>query len=391
METRSSLHTGIPSSALRTVDLIANGVVHANAASVDRESRFPHESIAALRDAGMLAAGLPREYGGLGCSVVETAGMCTRLARSCASTGMIFAMHQVQLACLARHATAQEYFQTYLKDAAQKQWLIANAISEVGVGMEVSRSDAMLRRDRGRFAFRKCCSAASYVREADAIIVVIRDGDAPDGVTIAVLVKKEDCQLESIGTWDALGMRGTCTPSVCLVAAGDEQQLLHAVYREVASQTTIPLSHILWSACWLGIAEEALSVATAYFRHRTNSKGASSIAELLAEIVNDFQTMNTLVQEGAREYDELISCEEGVTRLSSSEYILRINNLKVTSSELVRKICIASLQMCGFLGYSNNSEFSVTRNVRDALSAAVMVPNQRILAVNARLHLGEKA
>ena len=62
------------------------------------------EAMAALREERMLGAFVPRELGGLGATIGEVAASCEALGRSCASTAMIYAMHQIEVACLVRHA-----------------------------------------------------------------------------------------------------------------------------------------------------------------------------------------------------------------------------------------------------------------------------------------------
>ena len=49
--------------------------------------------------------GLPtREFGGAGAHIDELAEATFELSRQCAATGMVFAMHQIQVACIVRHA-----------------------------------------------------------------------------------------------------------------------------------------------------------------------------------------------------------------------------------------------------------------------------------------------
>ena len=89
---------------LATAKRIANEVARPAAASVDRDARFPHEAFAALRDERLLAAAIPRELGGLGCSAAEISAICAVLGRACSSTAAIFAMQQIQLVSIARHS-----------------------------------------------------------------------------------------------------------------------------------------------------------------------------------------------------------------------------------------------------------------------------------------------
>src|SRR5262245_16604201 len=114
------------SSVLARAKRIADEVARPAAAGVDRDARFPHEAFAALREERLLAAVLARELGGLGSSITEICAICTVLGRACASTAAIFAMQQIQLVSMARHCAGSPFFDDYLRQAAQHQWLIAS-------------------------------------------------------------------------------------------------------------------------------------------------------------------------------------------------------------------------------------------------------------------------
>ena len=73
--------------------------------AVDQEARFPHEAFEVLRDQGLLGAMVPAVLGGSGASLATVAAICKVLGETCASTGMIYAMHQIQVACLLDHGT----------------------------------------------------------------------------------------------------------------------------------------------------------------------------------------------------------------------------------------------------------------------------------------------
>ena len=88
---------------LAKVRHIGEEVIRPAAAAVDSEARFPHEAIEALREERLLAAYIPREYGGLAYTVSELAAIAQTLAQYCSSTAMIWAMHQIQIACIVQH------------------------------------------------------------------------------------------------------------------------------------------------------------------------------------------------------------------------------------------------------------------------------------------------
>jgi acyl-CoA dehydrogenase len=74
----------------------------------------------------------------------------------------------------------------------------------------------------------------------------------------------------------------------------------------------------------------------------------------------------------------------------SFSFATRINNLKLSSSQLVVDIVGRAMLICGISGYRNDSKFALGRHLRDAYGAALMVNNDRILAHNATMLLALK-
>ena len=101
---RNPKQTGTENLAARAEKVAAIAAAHA--AAVDSELRFPVEAMAAAREHRLLGVAVPREFGGEGASVSEIADVCYTLGRACASTAMIYAMHQVKVACVVRHGRA---------------------------------------------------------------------------------------------------------------------------------------------------------------------------------------------------------------------------------------------------------------------------------------------
>ena len=98
--------TPVPSIAalLDQVREIGRDVIAPAADDVDRDARFPREAIEALQALKLLSAYVPTELGGLGLDIVHMAQICEALGHYCGSTAMIFAMHQIQVACIVHHA-----------------------------------------------------------------------------------------------------------------------------------------------------------------------------------------------------------------------------------------------------------------------------------------------
>jgi acyl-CoA dehydrogenase len=369
---------------------VATEAARPAAARVDREAAFPREAIAALREEKLLAAGIPVEFGGLGGSVGDLAAISTVLGKACAAAGMIFAMHQMQVLCIVRHLGASTFFRDYLRAVAEKQWLLASGTSEAGVGGDLRSSIAALETEGANFKLHKSCTTLSYGQHADGILITARRNPAAVNSDQALaLIRKDDYTLKQTGEWDVMGMRGTCSPPFEVSAGASVEQILPESFRDIATRTMIPFSHLIWSAVWLGIAADAVSTAqslikkTARKAPKTMPLGSAGLVEALGE----FQQMKANVRAAVQEYERLTADAAAEAALSTAAYALRINNLKLASSRMVKEITLDCLAVCGLAGYANNSPFSLGRQVRDALSAQLMISNNRLRHTNAGLLL----
>jgi acyl-CoA dehydrogenase len=369
---------------------IAADISAKHAADVDARARFPRETISALQAASVLSAPVPAEFGGAGCSMRELATLCSTLSQSCASSGMVLAMHYIQVACIARHATDSTFFQGYLRELVSQQHLLASMTSEVGVFGDTRSSICAVERADGRFTLDKDATTGSYCAEADAILVTCRRApDAAASDQVLVLVRKSDCTITQTTSWDTLGMRGTCSPGFKLQSAGSEEQIIPGAFADSSAQTMVPYSHILWASLWWGIAADAVSRAAAFVRGQARKMPGTvpPTAVRLAEVSTRLQAMRNNWSTLAHDFDALGAGAEGLAELTGIGWALRLNSLKISASETTPEIVHKALQIVGILGYKNDSPFSLGRHYRDSLSGSLMISNERIAAKNASMLL----
>jgi acyl-CoA dehydrogenase len=374
---------------LAAVRAIADDVAGPLADEVDRDARFPVETVDALRAQGLLSAFVPEELGGAGVSFDALATACFELGRRCGASAMVFAMHQIQVATIVRHLDDAPWFEGYLRELGEQQRLIASVTSEVGTGGDMARSIAAVTpAGDGRATFEKQAPTVSYGRYADDLLTTLRRSpEAEPGDQVCVLTRGEQHALEPTGTWDPLGMRGTCSPGNIVRAEFPVEQILPTGFAKVMNESMVPISHILWSHLWLGIASDAFARARAFVRAaaRRNPGEPLPAAIRLSELMSELSLLRAEVSSGLREFVD--ASAEDRTRLSQMATILRFNNLKIAASEQTPRVCQAALGVCGIVGFKNDTPFSVGRHVRDSLSASLMVANERIHQTNATLLL----
>jgi acyl-CoA dehydrogenase len=375
--------------ALDTVRRIGEEVAAKHADDVDRNARFPFETIDALRSARALSAFVPRELGGGGASLEDISQMCFELGRFCGASAMVFAMHQIQVASMVRHLDGAPWFEDYLRELSDSQRLIASATSEVGTGGDMGRSIAAVAPgDGGLCTFEKKGPTVSYGEHADDLFVTLRrDPEAEQNDQVVVLVRKEQTTLEQMGTWDPLGMRGTCSPGFVVRAQFPAEQVLPTPFSHVAAESMVPLSHIFWSHLWLGIATDAFDRARAFVRAlaKQNPGDPPPVAVRLSHLLSELSLLRAEVSSGL--HDFLAADARGREDLATMASALRFNNLKIASSEHAPKVCQGAMTVCGIVGFKNDTPYSVGRHLRDTMSACLMVANERIHQTNASLLL----
>ncbi|RAL30922.1 acyl-CoA dehydrogenase family protein [Rhodococcus sp. AQ5-07] len=361
-------------------------VAAAHAEQVDREGQFPIAAVSALRSGRLLSAGIPAEFGGGDQDIAMLARTTTALSRKCGSTGLIFAMHQSQVASLVRHSE-DEAVQHALRRIAAGELLVASATTEASIGGDVRTSSCFVERDGSRFRLEKQAPVISYGRHADIILVTARrDVASTPQEQVLVICDRDGVTLEQNVDWDVLGMRGTCSHGYVLQAEGNTDAVMSTPYAVISAQTMLPVAHILWAAAWLGMAEEAIAKARLFVQASARRKPSVSPpgALRLAEATALLHQMRALVSSGVGRFKELAGFPEELTRFAT---VVEFNSLKVSASSLVMEIATAAMSICGIAGYRCDGEYSVARILRDAHGAALMVNNDRIHGNSAQLML----
>jgi acyl-CoA dehydrogenase len=376
----------------------AAGIAAQYADAVDRDARFPTEAFDALRRERLLSAMVPAAFGGAGLTLVEVGAICETLAQACASTAMVYAMHQIQVACIEKHGSSSPWQRMLLGQLVEHQWLLASATSEETIGGNMRTSACAVEIDGPGFRIEKLAPTISYGAYADGILVTARrtaESTAADQVLIVAL--KAETQLEKRGGWDSMGMRGTCSEGFRLVATGLVQQILPTPFAEIADQTMLPVSHTLWASVWTGVASDAVNRASAFFRAQARSKPGSipPAGPRLAQAVGLLHMMQARLSvglEAAYLAQQAVdgACQADTPLSAMLGFASDMNTLKTSISSTALQVVQEVLMVCGMAGYKNGTEYSVGRHLRDLYSAPLMINNDRIAQNTASLLLAQR-
>jgi acyl-CoA dehydrogenase len=369
---------------LRQSDLTARAraaaeIARVNAAAVDAEARFPGEAFAELRKQRLLGIQVPQALGGESATIAEIADICYILGQACSSTALIYAMHQIKIACIVRHYKNAAALERVLRRIAAEQLLMASSTTEGQAGGNVRSSEAPVEHDGEQVTLERKATVISYAVEADGIVTTARRAaDAAGNDQVLLVLLKADYTLERLQVWDTLGMRGTHSEGFTLRARAAAGQLLPEPYERIHAQTMVPFAHLLWGSVWAGIAAAAAGKAQGFIRHvvRQSNGQMPPGAAHFTQAVSSLRTLRGVLSASLRSYEAIMSDEKAI---SSLEFQATITLTKVQVSELAVTTVLGSLRACGLSGYRNDTEFTIGRLLRDVLSAPIMISNDRIL------------
>jgi len=329
-------------------------VAATHAAAVDTESRFPKEAIDAARAERLLSVAVPPELGGEGANTSDVVDICYMLGRNCASTAMIYAMHQTKVACLVRHGRASPWHQRLLRRLCAEQLLLASSTTEGRAGGDLRNSSAPIEWRDSRITLERQATVISYAEAADGIVTTARrspEAASSDQVLVAFL--KEDYALKRLNGWDAFGMRGTCSEGFALSAAGSAEQILPVGYDKIHPQTMMPFAHLAWSGAWAGIAAAAVDRARAFVRKAAHGAGGTMPpgAQHLTRANASLRTLRSVIVAALQRFEAATS---DTAALESIDFQTGMNMLKVNASELAVATVMSAMQACGLAGYRND-------------------------------------
>ncbi|MBR0829322.1 acyl-CoA/acyl-ACP dehydrogenase [Bradyrhizobium manausense] len=351
-----------------------------DADGVDREARFPHKAFEVAREEKLLGVMIPVEFGGFGASIYDVTDICYTLGRACASTAMIYAMHQTKVACVIRHGHGIPWMETMMRRVGRDQWLLASSTTEGQNGGNIRSSAAAVGHDNDMISLLRDATVISYGAEADGLVTVARRAnDAASSDQVLLALAKDDYALKRTLGWETLGMRGTCSTGFELRVDCPADRVFPEAYDKIHAQTMTPFAHLCWSSAWAGVATAAVERAQAFIRKAARSSGGQmppaaahftaakmSLAKLRALIASNVGAF------ARHEHDE--------RALSSLDFQSSITLLKVQASELAVETVMHAMRTTGLSGYRNDGDFTMGRHLRDILSSPIMINNDRILA-----------
>jgi alkylation response protein AidB-like acyl-CoA dehydrogenase len=343
---------------------IADEVVRPAAAAVDEEARFPRETFARLKAAGLLKLISSKDVGGHGQGLRTAMAVAERLARECPATAMILIMHFGATAVIEKHgATALR------RQVTDGGLLTTLAFSESGSRSHfwipvstATKTPQGIRLDATKQLITSAGECGLYVwsskpAAAEGLSSIWAVPASTPGVTVGKKFNGMGLRGNSSAPLDA---KGAVVPETS-VLGGDGKGF------DVMMGVVMPFFSLQSAAVSLGLMEGAFARTVAHVTTSQFSYDGSKIADI-PQVRGHVARMRLKIDLLRGLLLDAIDAIEG----GRPDAILRVLEVKVAGSETSLEVLDLAMRVCGGAAY--RKDVGVERFFRDSRASTVMAP-----------------
>ncbi|HEY7205531.1 MAG TPA: acyl-CoA dehydrogenase [Methylomirabilota bacterium] len=329
------------------------------AEAIDREARFPRETVQRMAELGFMGIAVPEGYGGSGGDAVAYVLAVEEIARACASHAVIMSVNN-SLYCdpVLTHGT-EEQKARFLTPYASGKKIGCFALTEPEAGSDASNQSTIARAEGDGYVLDGRKVFVTNGREASAALVFAQTDRAAGrhGIT-AFLVEKGTPGFTVVKTEDKLGIRASDTAELlferCRVPTANRLGAPGQGFRIALG--TLDGGRIGIAAQALGIATAAYEAAVAYARERKSFGVPIGQHQMVQWMLADMAT--------AIEAARLLTRRAAWRKDSGAPYGAEAAMAKLFAAETAMRVTTDAIQVHG--GYGFIKEYQVERHFRDA-------------------------
>ena len=326
---------------------------------IDREGRFPHETVKRMGELGLLGITTPERWGGSGADAVSYTLALVEIAKQCASHAVVMSVNN-SLYCdpICSWGTDAQR-ERFLAPMAAGHQIGCFALTEPQAGSDASNQHTLAVRDGDHYVLNGRKVFVTNGREA-AVALVFCQTDRSKGRhgISAFLVEKNTPGFLVPKTEDKLGLRASDTAEFvfedCRVPLANrlgEEGLGFKIALKALESGRIGIA-----AQALGIAEGAYERALAYARERKAFGVTIGQHQMVQWMLADMVT----AIEGAR----LLILKAAALKVAGQPFGVAASMAKLFAAEMAMKVTTDAIQVHG--GYGFIREYQVERHFRDA-------------------------
>lgn len=337
----------------------AESEVRPIAAEIDKNHRFPLETVKRMAEIGLMGITIPEEYEGSGGDTLSYVLAVEELARVCATHGVILSVHMSVCTYPIYTMGTAEQKKKYVPDLASGRKIGAFAITEPGAGSDAAgqKTSAVLRGDKYVLNGTKIFITNGGYAEVFIVLAVTDPSKGLKGTT-AFIVEKGFPGFTVGQTEEKMGI---CASSTTEIILKDCEVPVENVLGKVGEGFKVAMKaldggRISIAAQGVGVAQGAFEAALNYSKERKQFGKPISVNQgiqwMLADMAVDIEAARLLVYNAAQLKDQ------------HQPYSLESAMAKLRAAQTAVSVTIKAVQIHGGIGYTK--AYPVERYMRDA-------------------------
>jgi alkylation response protein AidB-like acyl-CoA dehydrogenase len=329
-----------------------------NAASWDREHRFPDELFPKLAELGLMGVCVPEEYGGAGADFLSYVLVLEELSRADAGVGVTVAVHTSATTLPILTFGTEEQRVRFVPPLAGGAALGAFALTESGSGSDAASLRTTAQPADGGWRITGSKQWITNGSRAGTFVLFARTDPATAGARgISCFVLDAD-HVRVTREEEKLGLNSSTTSDLAIEDAHvGRDRLLHDEGRGFrVAMATLDGGRIGIAAQAVGIAQAAYDVARTHAQERHQ----------FGRRIGDFQAIQWKLADMATEIDaaRLLTYRAAWLKQEGRPHTAEGAKAKLFASEMARRQTAEAIQILGGYGYTKES--SAERYYRDA-------------------------
>jgi alkylation response protein AidB-like acyl-CoA dehydrogenase len=361
-----------PGTARRSADRDLAAEFATVAGAHDRAASFPFDTLARLRDEGLLGLTASCEDGGADAGLARVVSLVGTIAEGCPSTALILAMQLIHQKAIARNPAWPAHLRSRVGRGAVEGALINALRVEPALGTPARGGlpETIARRSAGGWSLSGRKMYSTGAPGLTWLLVWARTDDATPR-TGMWLVPAASSTIEIIETWDQLGLRASGSHDVVLheVAVPED----HAVDVRLPQDWTQPDAiQAAWNtltiaALYTGVARAARDWLVFFLKDRAPSNLGAPLAtlprmqEALGTVEALLLTNRRLIESAAADHDR-----------GAGPSVLESQLIKTVAAENAIRAVEQAVALTGNHGLARANPLE--RHLRDVLCARIHTP-----------------
>lgn len=328
------------------------------AETIDREGIFPDRAMQRLAELDLTGIPYPSEYGGGGADYVSYALVIEELAKVCASTAVVLAVHTLAQAPILQFGTAEQKAK-FLPMLANYQVLGGFALTEAGAGTDAGALATTAVLEGDYYLLNGTKTFITNGDKAGLMIVMARTGPGEGTKGISAFIVEKSASDFAVGKHeDKMGVRGSHTTELIFKNCRVPKENLLGKIGEgfKIAMATLDGGRIAIAAQALGIAQACLDESIRYSKERKQFgrpiAANQAIQWMVADMAKDVTAARLLVYNAA------------ILKDNGKPFTMEAAIAKLFASETAMHHAIKAIQIHGGYGYIRGSK--VERLMRDA-------------------------